>query len=51
VQVELEEHAVIRNLRKWAMASFASKPVLSNQFIIRLDKVPTVGMPSAEKPT
>lgn len=50
MQVEREEHTVIRGLRKWAINSFANKPVLSNGFITRLDHVETVGMPSAEKP-
>ena len=50
VQVEREEHTIIRGLRKWAINSFANKPVLSNGFITRLDHVETVGMPSAEKP-
>lgn len=51
VQVEREEHPLIRNLRKWAISSFSTKPVLSNQFITRLDRVHIVGMPSAEHPT
>lgn len=30
VQVEKEEHTVVRGLRKWAISSFTTKPVLSN---------------------
>lgn len=30
VQVEREEHTLIRSLRKWAISSFATKPVLNN---------------------
>lgn len=50
IQVQREEHTVIRNLRKWAIASFANKPVLSNQFIVKLADVPTVATPSADRP-
>lgn len=42
---------MVRNLRKWAIASFASKPVLSDQFIVKLADAPSVGMPTPEKPT
>ena len=51
VQVEREEHSLIRNLRKWANNIFATKRVMSNQFITRLDEVPIVVMPSPEQPT
>lgn len=51
VQVQKEEHSMVRNLRKWAIASFASKPVLSDQFIVKLADAPSVGMPTPEKPT
>jgi len=29
VQVEKEEHSILRNIRKWAITSFESKPVLT----------------------
>ena len=50
VQVEREEHTLIRSLRKWAINSFANKKVLSSQFITRLDEAVKVGMPSMEMP-
>jgi len=51
VQVQREEHSLVRSLRKWAIASFASKPVLSDQFISKLSDATTVGTPSADNPT
>ena len=50
VQVEKDDTKLIKDLRRWAVNSFQSKPVLSNQFITKLARVPLVGMPAPETP-
>ena len=39
IQIELNEHKILRELRKWAIKAFETKPVLSNQFIFKLNMV------------
>ena len=48
-QVEREEHKLLRNLRKWVKENFATKQVLSNEYIIPLDKAATYGAPKEEE--